>query len=94
MQEHLSYFQKILTDLLSVGEKVEEKTRVLVLLASLRPLYKSLMTALLVGKSTIKMDEVIAVILQNRILKRENPVLSSGNGSSVLMVFGGGRDGR
>ena len=30
MQEHLSHFQKILTDLLSVGENVEKKTRVLV----------------------------------------------------------------
>ena len=30
VQEHLSHFQKILTDLLSVGENVEEKTRVLV----------------------------------------------------------------
>ena len=35
MQEHLSYFQKILTDLLSIGEKVEEKIRVLVLIALL-----------------------------------------------------------
>ena len=33
MQEHLSHFQKILTDLLSIGEKVKEKARALVLLA-------------------------------------------------------------
>ena len=58
MQEYLSHFQKILTDFLSVGEKVEEKTRALVLLASLPPSYKSLVTDLLVEKSTIKMDEV------------------------------------
>ena len=56
VQEHLSHFQKILTDLLSVGENVEEKTRMLILLASLFPSYESLVTALLVGKSTIKMD--------------------------------------
>ena len=37
VQEHLTYFQKILTDLLNIGENVEEKIRVLILLASLSP---------------------------------------------------------
>ena len=63
MQEYLSQFQKILTDLLSIGEKIEEKIEVLVLLASLSLSYESLVTALLVEKSTIKMDEVIVTIL-------------------------------
>ena len=93
VQEHLSHFQKILTDLFSVGEKIEKKTKVLVLLASLPPPYEFLMTALLVGKSTIKIDKVIVAIVQNKILRRENPALSSG-GSSALVVFrrvGGGR---
>ena len=63
VQEYLSHFQKIFTDLFSVCKKVEEKIRVLVLLASLPPSYESLVTALLVGKSIIKMDEVTAVIL-------------------------------
>ena len=58
MQGHLSHFQKILTDLLSIGEKVDEKIRMLVLLASLSLSYKSLVIFLLVGKSTIKMDKV------------------------------------
>ena len=94
IQEHLSYLQKILTDLLSVGKNIKEKIRTLVLLASLLPSYESLMTALLMGKSTIKMDEITAVILQNKILRRENPASSSGDGSPALVVFegvGGGR---
>ena len=56
MQEYLSNFQKILTDFLSVGEKVKEKTRVLVLLSSLFFSFESLVTALIVAKSTIKME--------------------------------------
>ena len=44
----------------------------LVLLASLLLSFESLVTALLVGKSTIKMDEVTVVLLQNEILRREN----------------------
>ena len=86
MQEHLSYFQKILTVLLSVDEKVEEKTRVLVLLVSLLLLYEFLVTALQVRKSTIKMDELTVVILQNEILRQKNLTLSS-DGSSALAVF-------
>ena len=94
MQEYLSHFQKILTDLLSVGENVEEKTRVLVLLVSLPPSYESLVTAFLVGKSTIKMDEVTVAILQNEVLKRENTASSSGGGSSALVASGRAGGGR
>ena len=94
MQEYLSHFQKILTDLLSISEKVKEKTRTLVLLTSLPLSYKSLITAFLVGKSTIKMDEVIVTILQNEVLRRENSASSSSDSSSTLVVsreVGGGR---
>ena len=69
MQEHLSNFQKILTDLLSVGEKVEKKTRTLVLLSSLPLFYESLVIALLLKKSTIKMEEIISALLQNEIFR-------------------------
>ena len=47
------------------------------------------MTALLVGKSTIKIDEVTTTILQNEVLRRENPASNSGGGSSALVVSGG-----
>ena len=61
----------------------------LVLLASLLSSYESLVTALLVEKSTIKMDEITMMILLNEILRRENPALSSDRGSLALIVFGG-----
>ena len=63
MQEHFIYFQKILTDLLSIDKKVEEKIRVLVLLASLPPLCESLVTALLMEKSIVKIDKITVIIL-------------------------------
>ena len=85
MQEHLSNFQRILTDLLSIGEKIEEKTRILVLLSSLPYSFESLVTALLVGKSSIKMEEVTSTLFQNEILRRENQA-SSSSGNSVLTI--------
>ena len=66
----------------------------LVLLASFLPSYESLVTVLLVEKSTIKMDEVTMVILQNEVLKRENPASSSGNNNSTLVVSEGAGDSR
>ena len=45
MQEYLSNFQKILTDLFSITEKVEEKTRTLVLLSSLLSSFEFLVTS-------------------------------------------------
>ena len=93
MKEYLNHFHKILTDLLSIGEKVEEKIRVLVLLASLSSSYEILVTALLVGKSIIKIDEVTAVILQNEVLNREN-LASSSDDSSALVIFGEAEGGR
>ena len=64
------------------------------MLASLLPSYESLVTALLVGKSTIKIDEVTAAILQNEVLRRENPASSLGDGSSALVASGGAGGGR
>ena len=93
MSEHLSHFQKILTDLFNIGENVEEKIRALVLLASLSPSYESLVTALLMKKSTIKMDKVTTTILQNEILRRKIPA-SSSDGSSALVFSGGAGGGR
>ena len=59
MQKHFRDFQKIFTELLSIGEKIEEKTRALVLRPSLLSLYESLVTVILVKKSTIKVDTAV-----------------------------------
>ena len=92
MQEHLNNFQKILIDLLSIDEKIEKKTKMLVLLSLFSPSFESLVTALLMRKSTIKMEEVTSALLQNEILRRKNWT-SSLSGDSALMMTGddGGR---
>ena len=62
------------------------------LFRSLSPLYESLVTAILVEKSTIKKDEVTTVILQNEVLKREN-LASSSDGSSLTLAVSRGVSG-
>ena len=61
---------------------------------SLPSSYESLVIALLIEKSIIKMDEVTVMILHNEILKRKNPASSSDDGSSALVIFGGAGGGR
>ena len=90
--EHLSNFQKILTNLLNVGEKVEEKIRTLVLLSSLPSSFESLMTILLIGKSTIKIEEMTSTLFQNKVLRREN--WASSLGGDLAIVVTGGCSGR
>lgn len=62
MQKHLSNFQKILVDLLSIDKKVEEMTEVLVLLSSL-PFFEFLVITLLIEESTIKMEDFTFTLL-------------------------------
>lgn len=80
MHEHLNNFQKILTDLLNIGKKVEKKTRTLVLFSLLFPFFGSLMAAL-VENNTIKMEEVTFSLLQKEVFRQENRDLSSGSDS-------------
>ena len=90
MQEHFSNFQKILTNLLRVCEKVEEKIRILILLSSLSPSFDSLVTTLFVGKSTIKMEEVTSALLQNKILRCKNRASCLSGNSTLTVTEGGG----
>ena len=60
----------------------------LVLLSSFFSSFESLMIALLVGKSTIKIDEVTSLLLQNKILRWENRS-SNSDGDWALAVIGG-----
>ena len=90
MQKHLSNFQKILIDFFSVGKKIQKKIKVLILLSSLLPSFESLVTVLFMRKSTIKMNEVISVLLQTETFKRENRASSSCDDSTLVVIGGGG----
>ena len=90
MQKYLSNFEKILVDLLSIGKKIGEKIRALVLLSSLSSFFESLVTVLLVKNSTIKMEAVTSVLLQNEILRWKNRASSSDANSTLVMTKGGG----
>ena len=66
----------------------------MVLLSLLSSSFEPLVTALLMGKNTIKIDEVTFALFQNKILRRENRASSLGNDLALAMIGGGGGRGR
>ena len=53
IHEHLSIFNTIISDLLCVGENLQEDDKALLLLTSLPPAYEHLVTTILYGKESL-----------------------------------------
>ena len=68
----MTYFTKFIIQLSSIGVKVDHEDKALLLLSSLPNYYEHLITTLLIGKETLKVDDVIVVLLENENLKRSN----------------------
>lgn len=68
--DHLNVFNEIIARLLSVEVTIEEEDKALVLLASLPSTFDTLVTTLLVGKDTLKVDEVTTALLETETLRK------------------------
>uniref|UniRef100_A0A1D1Z793 Retrovirus-related Pol polyprotein from transposon TNT 1-94 n=1 Tax=Anthurium amnicola TaxID=1678845 RepID=A0A1D1Z793_9ARAE len=85
--EHMNFFNKLISQLRSVDVKVEEEDQALILLSSLPKSFDHLVTTILYGKDTLKMEEVKYTLLSN-----EARTKSSGSSSESLMVKSSGQD--
>ena len=56
--DHINKFNKCITQSLSVEVKIDEKAKAIILLASLPKSYETLVTILLLGKTTLTADKV------------------------------------
>ena len=65
--EHLNTFNKIIADLLSINVKVDEDDKALIFLTSLPSSYNHLVTTILYGKQTLKMEDVTSTLLSEEI---------------------------
>ena len=70
--EHLNFFNKVISELLTVDFKINEKDKALILLSSLPELYDHIVTTMLYGKETFILEEVTSTLLSNEIRKRPN----------------------
>ena len=68
--EHLNLFNKIISELLAVDVKIDEKDKTLILLSSLLQSYNHIIIAILFKKETLILEEVTATLLSNEIRKK------------------------
>lgn len=68
--DHLNVFNKIITQLLSIEVKIEDEDKVVLLLASLSSTFDTLVTTLLIGRETVSVDEVTAVLFQTEAFRK------------------------
>ena len=69
--EHLGEFKRLLTELKTIGVKIEEEDKAVILLASLPPSYEYLKTTSMYRKDTLGIDEVIATLLSHESMHRK-----------------------
>ncbi|PKA49510.1 Retrovirus-related Pol polyprotein from transposon TNT 1-94 [Apostasia shenzhenica] len=70
--EHMNVFSKMISQLRSINVKLEEENEALLLLSSLPKSYDHLVTTILYGKDTLKVEEVNATLLSNEVRNKQS----------------------
>ena len=84
IRDHINQFNKCITQLLSLEVNIEDKDQAIILLSSLPKSYETLVTMLLVGKTTMTVDEVSMALLETENMKE--PSSLSHGGDRVLIM--------
>lgn len=73
LHDHINKFNQLVSQLLNADDKISDEEQALLLLSSLPRSYKPVVQTLLVGRTTLKMDEVTVTLRENeRMMKNEN----------------------
>ena len=67
--EHLNFFNKVISEVLTVDVKIDEN-KTLILLSSLPESYDQIVTIMLYGNKTLILKEVTSTLLSNEIRKK------------------------
>ena len=78
--QHINVFNQIISDLNRVDVKFEEEDMALILLNSLLESYNNLVTTLMWGKETTKLEEIIGALLSFNQRKKSSDTSSQGEG--------------
>ena len=70
--EHLNFFNEVISELLTVDVRIDEKDKALILLSSLPKSYDHIVTIMLYCKETLILEEVTSTLLSNEIRKKPN----------------------
>ena len=70
--EHLNFFNKVISELLTIDVKIDEKDKALILLSFILESYDHIVTTMFYGKETLILEEVASTLLSNEIRKMPN----------------------
>ncbi|GKB20815.1 retrovirus-related pol polyprotein from transposon TNT 1-94 [Tanacetum coccineum] len=87
MNDHITSFNRLVTDLMNMDEVFKDQDLALILLGSLPKEYELLETTILNGKDDVSLSEV-CVALYSKELRRKDKQISSSGDAEVLLVRG------
>ncbi|GKC59833.1 transposable element [Tanacetum coccineum] len=87
MNDHITSFNQLVTDLMNMDEVFKDQDLALILLGSLLEEHELLETTLLNGKDDVSFSEVCAALYSKELRKKDKQICSSGN-AEVLLVRG------
>ena len=70
--DHLNSFNRICSEILGIGESLKEEDKAMILLMSLPSSYDHMVTSLMIGKETLKLDEVQSELLSNEVRRKSS----------------------
>jgi len=76
--QHIDEFNKLMKELDSLEVRIEEEEKALLLLSSLPSSFGKIMTTLLFGKDSLRLDAVVAALLRNETRQGTNRFLNVG----------------
>ncbi|GJV34727.1 retrovirus-related pol polyprotein from transposon TNT 1-94 [Tanacetum coccineum] len=87
MNDHITSFNQLVTDLMNMDEVFKDQDLALILLGSLPEEYDLLETTLLNGKDDVSLSEVCAALYSKELKRKDKQICSSGD-AEVLLVRG------
>ncbi|KAL5131808.1 Retrovirus-related Pol polyprotein from transposon TNT 1-94 [Glycine soja] len=91
LHDHINKFNQLVSQLLNTNDKLSDEEQALLLLASLPRSFKVLVQTLLVGRSTLNLDEVTTALRENeRMMRTEN--VDDERNAIVVVEFKRGRN--
>ncbi|PWA49526.1 Retrovirus-related Pol polyprotein from transposon TNT 1-94 [Artemisia annua] len=87
MNDHITSFNQLVTDLMNMDEVFKDQDLALILLGSLLEEYELLETTLLNGKDDVSLSEVCAALYSKELRRKDKQISSSGD-AEVLLVRG------
>ncbi|KAK2976048.1 hypothetical protein RJ640_024776 [Escallonia rubra] len=82
--DHISEFNRLVSQLSSIDVKLEEEDHAILLLSSLPKSYETLKTTLLIGKEKLHVDDVMSALMDS---SRVNGTSSSSHGEGLVVRF-------